>query len=244
MKLMKIKKISKNSKLVFLILIFSFSLCVIDKLGILDWTVTARDEHGPHDDWLTTDMDTFISERLNDSNYGDAGYLKIGNAISGQNITYLYFNFSSYDTSSAKDVDLIIYVADIAKEMSLDIHIADSDDWNENTINWDNAPTFGNSIAQRNVSSAGFVKFDVSSALIESPIPEITFIIISETLNNIRIRSKENADTRMEDEFPHLVFIRDIVPGFNILVTIFLIGIFIALVSIKLKINRKLKVVK
>jgi hypothetical protein len=241
---MELMKIYKNSKFVFLILIFSFSLCVIDMLGIVNWTVTARDEHGPHDDWLTTDMDTFISEWLNDSNYGDAGYLKIGDAISGQNITYLYFNFSSYDTSSAKDVDLIIYVTDIAQEMSLDLHIADSDDWNEGTINWENAPTLGDSIAQRNVSSAGFVRFDVSSVLIESPIPEITFIITSENLNSIRIRSKENADTRMEDEFPHLVFIRDIIPGFNILVIIFLISIVITLVSIKLKINRKLKVVR
>ena len=236
-------RINKNSKFVFLILIFSFSLCLIDMLGIVNWTATARDEHEPHDDWHTTDMDTYISEQFNNSNYGSAGYLKIGNSTVGQDITYLYFSFSSYDTSIAKRLDLIIYVTDIAQRTSLDVHIADSNDWNEDTINWDNAPTYGNSIAQKSVGSTGFVTFDVSSVLIESPIPEITFIITSKTLNSIRIRSKENADTRMEDEFPHLIFIRETLPGFDIFLTIFLISIVITSVGIKLKINRKLKVV-
>ena len=236
-------KISKNSKFIFLIIIFSFSLCVIDMLGIVRWTATARDEHEPHDDWHTTDMDTYISEQFNNSNYGGAGYLKIGNSTIGQDITYLYFSFSSYDTSIAKRLDLIIYVTDIAQRTSLDVHIADSNDWNEGTINWDNAPTYGNSIVQKSVGSTGFVTFDVSSVLIESPIPEITFIITSKTLNSIRIRSKENADTRMEDEFPHLIFIRETLPGFDIFIITFLLGIVIALIGIKLKINRKLKVV-
>jgi len=74
-----------------------------------------------------------------------------------------------------------------------------------------------------------------------SPIPEITFIITSENLSSIRIRSKENEDTRMEDEFPHIIFIRDIVPGFDIYVTLLLISVAITLVGIKLKISRKLK---
>jgi hypothetical protein len=240
---MKTIEISKSSKFVFLILIFSFSLCVIDMLGIVNWTAIARDEHEPHDDWHTTDMDTYISEQFNNSNYGSAGYLKIGNSTIGHDITYLYFSFSSYDTSKANKLNLIIYVTDIAQAMSLDIHIADSNDWNEGTINWDNAPTYGNSIAQKSVGSTGFVTIDVSSVLIESSIPEVTFIITSKTLNIISIRSKENADTRMEDEFPHLIFLRDTIPGFDIFIITFLLGIVLTLVGIKLKINRKLKVV-
>jgi len=238
---MKFMKNSKSSKMVFFILIFSFSLCVIDILGIVDWTVTAVDEHEPHDDWKTTDRDTYISERVSDSNYGDAGYLTIGDSISGQNITYLHFDFSSYDTSNSKRADLYIYVTHIAQEILLDVCVANSDAWIENTITWNNAPTYGNFIAQKSVSSTGFVKFDVSSALIESNIPEITFVITTENLSSIRIRSKENEDTRMEDEFPHIIFIRDIVPGFDIYVTLLLISVAITLVGIKLKISRKLK---
>ena len=232
-------KISKKSKFIFLMLIFSFSLCVIDMLGIVNWTATARDEHEPLEGWFNSDMDTFISERLNDSNYGSAGYLKIGDSIIGHNITYLHFSFSSYDTSSAKKADLIIYVTHITQAMLLDFHIADSDAWNESDINWNNAPTYGNSIAQKSVSSTGFVTIDVSSALIEYKIPEVTFIIISETLSSIQIRSKENMDTTWEDEYPHLILIRDTIPGFDIFITIFLISIVITLVGIKLKINRK-----
>jgi len=183
-------KISKYSKFVFLILIFSFSLCVIDMLGIVNWTVTARDEHEPLEGWFNTDRDTFISEQLNDSNYGSAGYLKIGDSNSGKDITYLHFSLSSYDTSSVKNADLIIYVTHITQAMLLEVHIADSDAWNESSINWNNAPTYGNSIAQKSVGSTGFVTIDVSSALIESKIPEVTFIIISETLSSVQIRSK------------------------------------------------------
>jgi len=150
---MKLMKISKNSKFIFLILMISLSLCVIDMLGIINWTATAVDEHEPHDDWKTTDRDTYISERLSDSNYGDAGYLKIGDSISGQNITYLYFSFSSYDTSNSKKADLYIYVTNIAQEMLLEVHVANSDAWIENSINWNNAPTYGNSIAQKSLSS-------------------------------------------------------------------------------------------
>jgi len=52
-------------------------------------------------------------------------------------------------------------------------------------------------------------------------------------------------DTSWEDEFPHLVLIKNpyIVPGFDIFITTFLISIVITLVGIKLKINKKLKVV-
>ncbi|MHA1507871.1 MAG: CBM96 family carbohydrate-binding protein [Promethearchaeota archaeon] len=239
---MKFTKINVNSKIIFLILVFSFSLGVIDMLGIIKWNVTARDEHQPHDDWHTTSKDTYISERVNGSNYGEGGYLKIGDAISGQNISYLYFSFSSYDTSSGKSVDLIIYVTGISQEMLLDIHVADSNDWDEDTINWTNAPTYGNSIAQKSVSTTEFVRIDVSSALINSPIPEITFVIVSETLSSMSFRSKENQDTRMEDEYPHLIFIRDIVPGFDIFITILFLSIVSTLVGIKLKLNRKLKV--
>ena len=240
---MKPTKISINSKIIFLLLMFSFSLGVIDELGIINWNVTARDEHQPHDDWHTTDKDTYISERVNGSNYGDVGYLIIGDAISGQNITYLSFNFASYDTSSGKSVDLIIYVTSISQEILLNIHVADSNNWDEDTINWDNAPSYGNSIAQKSVSSTEFARIDVSSALIASPIPEITFVIVTETLSRMAFRSKENADTRMEDEFPHLIFIRDIIPGFDIFTITLLISLVIALVGIKLKINKKLKYV-
>ena len=240
---MKPMKINKNSKFIFLILTISISLCVFDMSGIVKWTVTARDEYEPHDDWKTTDRDTFISERVNNSNYGDAGYLKIGDSSSGQNITYLHFTFSSYDTSNAIKADLIIYVTSVVQEMLLEVHVADSDNWNESSITWNNSPTYGNFITQKSVSSNEFVKFDVSSALIESPIPEITFVITSESLSNLMIRSKENMDTRMEDEFPHLVFIRKIVPGFDLYVTILLLSITITLVGIKLNLNRKLKLV-
>lgn len=238
-------KISKNSKFVFLILIYSFSLCVFDMLGIVNLTATARDEHEPLEGWFNTDRDTFISEQLNNSNYGSAGYLKIGDSISSKDITYLHFSLSSYDTSSAKNADLIIYVTHITQAMLLEVHIADSDAWNESSISWNNAPTYGNSIAQKSVSSTGFVTVDVSSALIDSQISEITFVIISETLSSTQIRSKENMDTSWEDEFPHLVLIKNpyTVPGFDIFLTIFLISIVIPSVCIKLKINRKLKVV-
>lgn len=240
---MKPMKVSRTSKIIILILTISFSLCVFDMLGIVKWTVTARDEHEPHDDWQTVNKDSFISERVNNSNYGNDGYLKIGDAISGQNITYLLFNLLSYDTSSAKRADLYIYVTSVPQETLLDIHVADSDMWNETTINWNNAPAYGNSIAHKTVSSTGFVVFDVSSVLVESNIPTITFVIISESISSIMIRSKENVDTRMEDEFPHIIFIRDIVPGFDIYITILLLSIAITLVCIKVKLNRKLKMV-
>jgi len=238
---MKPMKINQSSKILFLILTMSFTLCVIDMLGIVKWNVTA-DRYEPHDDWHTVNMDSFISERVKNSNYGDDAYLKIGDAISGQNITYLYFDLSSYDTSGAKRVDLYIFVISFPQETLLNIHVTSSDVWDEETITWNNAPTYGNSIAHKTVNSEGFVSFDVSSVLIDSNIPEITLVITTESLSSIRIRSKENEDTRMEDEFPHMVFIRDIVPGFDIYVTISIVSIAITLVSIKLILNRKLKI--
>ena len=131
---MKPMKLSQSSKILFLILIISFTLCVIDMLGIVNWTATARDEHEPHDDWQTVNMDSFINERVDDTNYGEDGYLKIGDSISGQNITYLYFNLRSYDTSSAKDADLYIYVVSVTQETVLNVHVADSGAWYEDTI--------------------------------------------------------------------------------------------------------------
>ncbi|MHA1460174.1 MAG: CBM96 family carbohydrate-binding protein, partial [Promethearchaeota archaeon] len=235
---MKPINFNKNLNFLFLILIFSLSVCAIDQLGIVNLTVTARDEHEPHDDWQTVNMDSFISERLKDSNYGDDSYLKIGDAISGQNITYFYFNLLSYDTSSAKRADLYIYVTSVPQETLLSVHVADSNTWNEDSITWNNAPTYGNSIAQKSVSSTGFIIFDVSSVLIVSNLPEITLIITTEGLSSVRIRSKENIDTRMEDEFPHIIFIRDIVPGFDIFITLFLISTAITLIGIKLKKNK------
>ena len=234
-------KINQSSKILFLILTMSFTLCVIDMLGIVKWNVTA-DRYEPHDDWHTVNMDSFISERVKNSNYGDDAYLKIGNAISGQNITYLYFDLSSYDTSGTKDSDLYIYVVSVTQETVLNVHVADSDVWDEETITWNNAPTYGNSIAHKTVNSEGFVSFDVSSVLIDSNIPEITFTIISESYSDIKIKSRENMDNSMEDELPHMVFIRDIVPGFDIYVTILIVSIAITLVSIKLILNRKLKI--
>ena len=241
---MKPMKISQSSKILFLILTMSFTLCVIDMLGIVKWNVTADhlSMYEPHDDWHTADMDSFISERVKNSNYGDDAYLKIGDAISGQNITYLYFDLSSYDTSSAKRVDLYIFVISVPQETLLNIHVANSDVWDEETITWNNAPTYGNSIAQKTVNSEGFVTFDVSSVLIDSNIPEITFALISESYSDIKLKSRENMDSRMEDELPHMVFIRDIVPGFDIYVTISIVSIAITLVSIKLILNRKLKI--
>lgn len=239
---MKPTKISKKSKFLFMVIIFSLSVCVIDQIGIINLSVTARDEHEPHDDWQTVNMDSFISERHNTSNYGDDGYLKIGDAISGQNITYFYFNLLSYDTSTARGADLYIYVTYVAQETVLNIHVADSDAWVEDSITWNNAPTYGISIAHKTVSSIGFVTFDVSSVLIDSNVPEITLVIIADSLSSVKIRSKENADTRMEDEFPHIIFIREIVPGFDIFITTFLISIVIFLVSIRLKKHKKINV--
>jgi hypothetical protein len=217
-------------------------VCGLDKIGIVNLTVTARDEHEPHDDWQTVNMDSFISERLQSSNYGDDGYLKIGDAISGQNITYFYFNFLSYDTSSAKQADLYIYLTSVSQATLLNVHVANSDTWNEDSITWNNAPTYGNSIAHKTVSSVGFVTFDVSSALIDSNVGEITFVITTESLSTIRIRSKENMDTIMEDEYPHIIFIRDIVPGFDFFITTLLISIVIIVISIRLKKYRNIKI--
>lgn len=238
---MRLITISKNSEFLFLILIFSLTVFVIDELGILNFAVTAFDEHRPHDDWITANMDSFISEQLNDSNYGNEGYLKIGDAISGQNITYLYFNLHSYDTSTAKRADLYVYMTNIAQETVLRVHVANSDVWDEDLITWNNAPTYGNSIIQKTVSSAGFVSFDVSSALIDSNVPEITFVITTESLSSIRIRSIENEDTIMEDEFPHIIFIKDTVPGFNLPITIFVTSVVIILVSIRFKKYKNVK---
>jgi hypothetical protein len=235
-------KFSQDSKFLILILVFTLIVSVINGLGILNFSATARDEHEPHDDWHTANMDSFISERLNDSNYGDEGYLKIGNAVSGQNITYLYFNLLSYDTSTARKADLYIYATNVAQETVLKVHIADSDAWDEAAITWNNAPTYGDSIAQKTVSSPGFVTIDVSSVLIDSNVPEITLVITTESLSRINIRSIENEDTRMEDEFPHIIFIREIVPGFDIFTITSLISLVIILLSVRFKKHKKIKI--
>lgn len=241
---MKLMKKNQSSKILFLILTMSFTLCVIDMMGIAKLNVTAdhASQYQPHDDWHTVTMDSFISERVEDSNYGTDTYLTIADAISGQNITFLYFDFSSYDTSSAKQVFLYLFIVYVPQETVLNIHVTDSDAWDEKTITWNNAPTYGNSIAYKTVNSKEFISFDVSSVLIDSNVPEITFTIISESYSNIKIKSRENMDNRMEDELPHLVFIRDIVPGFDIYVTISIVSIAITLVSIKLILHRKLKI--
>jgi len=57
------------------------------------------------------------------------------------------------------------------------------------------------------------------------------------------MRSKENAETRMEDEFPHIIFIKDVVPSFDIFITLFLISTAITLIGIKLKKNKEVKVI-
>ncbi|MFX0075236.1 MAG: DNRLRE domain-containing protein [Candidatus Hermodarchaeota archaeon] len=233
---------NKCSKFLLIILIFGLITCIFDENGIENLSVVARDEHEPHDDWQTVNMDSFISERLGSSNYGDDTYLKIGDAISGQNVTYLYFNLQSYDTSTAKRADLYIYVTSITQEAVLNVHVANSDAWNEDSITWNNAPTFGNSIAHKTVNSAGFVTFDVSSVLIHSNIPEITLIIATESNSRLRIRSKENMDTIMEDEYPHLIFIRDIVPGFDLLIFTLLISTVIIFISFRLIKQRDIKV--
>jgi hypothetical protein len=232
---MKPIKINQKIKFLLLILIFSLTACLVSI------TVIARDEHEPHDDWHTANMDSFTSERLPSSNYGEDGYLKIGDAISGQNNTYFYFNLLSYDTSNSKQADLYIYVTSVSQTAVLNVHVADSDAWDEDSITWNNAPTYGNSIAHKTVSSPGFVTFDVSSALVHSNIGEITLVITTESLSTVRIRSKENPDTRMEDEYPHIIFIRDI-PGFDLFITLIISSIVILFVSLRIAKYRNLKI--
>lgn len=134
-------------------------------------------------------------------------------------------------------------IISLAQEMLIKIYVTDSDNWNESSITWNNAPFYGNSIAQKTVSSNDFINFDVSSVLIESPVPQITFVVTSESLSNLVIRSKENMDTALEDEYPHLIFIRDIVPGFDLYFINLLLSITMVLVGIKLKLNRQLELV-
>ncbi|WP_287587674.1 DNRLRE domain-containing protein [Candidatus Borrarchaeum sp.] len=88
--------------------------------------------------------DTYIRATDPDENYGDETYLRVGDARLSNDyirITYLLFDLSAID-GSIQEATLKLYLKWSWEARYIGIHECDDTNWNEDTLTWNNAPSY------------------------------------------------------------------------------------------------------
>lgn len=107
--------------------------------------------------------DTYEDYNNQDTNYGSSTSLEITNRPEG---AYLKFNLE--DITDNIDQSLLkIYVTEATLDQ-LDVYKVDNDDWEENTLTYNNAPDNGCWLAMEEVSGTGWVEFE--SSILTNPL--------------------------------------------------------------------------
>ncbi len=119
----------KNKKIFLLVTIFMFSTILI---GIQPVMATETE--------LLPVEDAYVNSFFSDTNYGASDYLSVGCLIWGDDITFLKFDIP-LSGKTIKSATIKTYWYNFMLTSRMDICAGTtSNDWDENTITWDNAP--------------------------------------------------------------------------------------------------------
>ncbi len=103
--------------------------------------------------------DAHVDESNPDSNYGSSNTFYIGRGLSGK-LYESYFYFPLNDIPD-DDAEISIDILAVYEDMSLTVTLI-TENWNENSITWNNKPTHGEIITTFYVAAAQFYTIDVS----------------------------------------------------------------------------------
>ncbi|MAG38203.1 hypothetical protein CMI45_02360 [Candidatus Pacearchaeota archaeon] len=118
------------------------------------------------------------SERNN--NFGTSQDLKAGFQSSwGDQESFLKFDLSSLAGEEITGAELSFDITSITDNPVVELHSVESNNWNENTITWNNKPSVGSLISSKSINGLGRVGYDVTSNILGET-GDISFALVED----------------------------------------------------------------
>ncbi|MGG1514921.1 cadherin-like beta sandwich domain-containing protein [Paenibacillus oryzisoli] len=179
----------------------TLTIVVTGRTGVTDTYLVKVSRAAYVDNVFTVTADTYVYENNKTANYGDVDHLEVvdipGASGGGDRISYMKFEFGAY-AEPVQSAELDFYVGETTSGTNnVEIYVYDSDNWAENTMNWNNRLT-GTGAAKLvtvNMNHVGWYNIDVtgfvSSQMLLDKTATFRFLPLSQNL--VKINSKENA---------------------------------------------------
>ncbi|MHA1678742.1 MAG: CBM96 family carbohydrate-binding protein [Promethearchaeota archaeon] len=196
-----------------LIIFIIFFLNVLSMISIVQCATIEKTKR------IYTDRDSYIDGLNPDSNYGGQDLLEIG--TSGPKYAYIHFDLSNRPENITK-AEIVLDFFYVSETSLISIYIADSNNWGELTINWNNAPSKGALITSGYISNDGRYKFSLPKSAYDTA--QITFIIETDE-DWMTITSKDYQYLIYEEDVPNILYTYTIeapsimsIPGYNMVI--------------------------
>ncbi|PYV36407.1 MAG: hypothetical protein DMG06_30800, partial [Acidobacteria bacterium] len=111
---------------------------------------------------------------------------------------FLRFDLSSITSTSIASAILKLYVSSLPEGASpIALFAATSDTWTETSITWNNQPAFGSQLGSTNLSSTGWVSFNVTS-FVNSQLAgdkKVSFMLwdTTQAIKLVQVNSRKNS---------------------------------------------------
>jgi len=147
--------------------------------------------------------DAYIEKENPNTNFGSALSLRVGDEPShGTDRSYLKFDLSSLNGKTISSAKLSIFAT--PSEGTAKLYSVSNNNWNEETLTWNNKPTESNFIESKIVSNSGRYEFNVLSYIQTS---QNSFAIIEDGENDlIMFASKEYNDDNVNSPYVEVVY--------------------------------------
>jgi len=147
--------------------------------------------------------DAYIEKENPNTNFGSALSLRVGDEPShGTDRSYLKFDLSSLNGKTISSAKLSIFAT--PSEGTAKLYSVSNNNWNEETLTWNNKPAESNFIESKTVSNSGRYEFNILSYVQTS---QNSFAIIEDGENDlIMFASKEYNDDNVNSPYVEVVY--------------------------------------
>lgn len=179
----------------------------------------------PLSSYTVASMDAHVYDVQPDTNYGRDNYLDIGgDAGIGRYEAYIYFDLRSKPNKIIQ-TEFVIQVFTVQGITDFLVHIVD-DPWNEDTLTWNNKPNYGPPVGNFTADHTGMYIFEAPAI---AALTELSICIRTNQTGQVRriLVTAREISTGHSHFGPGILWTFDgtlVVPGYNVLFIIAIIG--------------------
>ncbi len=148
--------------------------------------------------------DAYVEKENPNSNYGSETTLRVGHELShGTDRSYLKFDLSSLNGKTITSAKLSIFAMPEQGEIAK-LNFVSNNNWNEESINWNNKPSETNLVESKIITSSGRYEFNI---LFYVQTSQVSFVLIEDGENDlIMFASKEYNPDNINSPYLEVVY--------------------------------------
>ncbi|MEA3329745.1 MAG: DNRLRE domain-containing protein [Nanoarchaeota archaeon] len=147
--------------------------------------------------------DAFVRDRSPNQNFGVGSWeedLRVGyNTNFGTDRSYVKFDISSLNGKTINSIIFSIDPAGYQGNPTLNLNYVSNNNWNEETITWNNCPQYTTIIDSKNVDDLGRIEFDINPSFSDGE--EFSFVMIEQGEDAEVVFDSKDYDTGCEEDY-------------------------------------------